>query len=82
MDALGIAYMIAGSQASIYYGEPRFTQDIDVVADVNASHVQGLLASFPADEYYTARRRSGRPSEPEDSSTSFIPLPASRSMSW
>jgi hypothetical protein len=52
MDALGIAYMIAGSQASIYYGEPRFTQDIDVVADVNASHVQGLLASFPAAEYY------------------------------
>jgi hypothetical protein len=31
MDALGIAYMIAGSQASIYYGEQRFTQDIDVV---------------------------------------------------
>src|SRR3989442_6134172 len=30
MDALGIAYTIAGSQASIYYGEPRFTQDIDV----------------------------------------------------
>jgi len=23
--------MISGSQASIYYGEPRFSQDIDVV---------------------------------------------------
>ena len=52
MDTLGIAYMIAGSQASIYYGEPRFTQDIDVVADIDASHVPGLLARFPVDEFY------------------------------
>ncbi len=56
MDALGIAYMIAGSQASIYYGEPRFTQDIDVVADIHVSHVPGLLARFPAgvDRTYVA----------------------------
>lgn len=52
MDALGIAYMIAGSQASIYYGEPRFTQDIDVVADIHESHVPGLLARFPAEQFY------------------------------
>jgi len=54
MDALGIAYMIVGSQASIYYGEPRFTQDIDVVADINAGHVPGLLARFPAGEFYVS----------------------------
>jgi hypothetical protein len=52
MDALGIAYMIAGSQASIYYGEPRFTRAIDVVANIDVSHVPGLLASFPVDEFY------------------------------
>ena len=54
MDALGIAYMIAGSQASIYYGEPRFTQDIDVVADLKASHVPDLLANFPSDKFYVS----------------------------
>ena len=54
MDALGIAYMIAGSQASIYYGEPRFTQDIDLVADIHAGHVAGLLARFPASEFYVS----------------------------
>ncbi len=46
--------MIVGSQASIYYGEPRFTQDIDVVADINAGHVPGLLARFPAGEFYVS----------------------------
>ena len=54
MDALGIAYMIVGSQASIYYGEPRFTQDIDVVADIEAGHVPGLLGRFPAGEFYVS----------------------------
>jgi hypothetical protein len=54
MDALGIAYMIVGSQASIYYGEPRFTQDIDVVVDIDAGHVAGLLARFPAGEFYVS----------------------------
>ena len=28
LDSLGIDYMIVGSHASIYYGEPRFTQDV------------------------------------------------------
>lgn len=47
-EALRIDYMISGSQASIYYGEPRFTQDIDVVADVTPSHVPALLDRFPS----------------------------------
>lgn len=51
-EALGIDYMISGSQASIYYGEPRFTQDIDVVAEVTPAHVPGLLERFPFPEFY------------------------------
>lgn len=53
-EALGIDYMISGSQASMYYGEPRFTQDIDVVADLNVSQVPGLLARFPLPEFYVS----------------------------
>jgi len=53
-EALGIDYMISGSQASIYYGEPRFTQDIDIVADLDVAHVPGLLARFPLPELYVA----------------------------
>ena len=51
-ESLGIEYMIGGSQASIYYGEPRFTQDIDVVADLESSHLPGLLARFSLPEFY------------------------------
>ena len=51
-EALGIEYMISGSQASILYGEPRFTQDIDVVAEITPTHVPGLLERFPFPEFY------------------------------
>jgi len=34
------------------YGEPRLTNDIDVVAEVQDIHIPGLLAAFPLDEFY------------------------------
>lgn len=34
LEELGIAYMIGGSLASSAYGEPRLTNDIDIVADL------------------------------------------------
>jgi len=52
LEALGIDYMIVGSQASIYYGEPRFTQDIDVVADLAATHIPRLLERFALPAFY------------------------------
>ena len=36
LGALGVEYMIGGSQASMYYGEPRLTRDVDVVVDIAA----------------------------------------------
>lgn len=38
--------------ASFLYGEPRLTQDIDIVADIQESHIPALLRSFPATEFY------------------------------
>lgn len=52
LEELGVDYMISGSQASLYYGEPRFTQDIDVVADVKPSHLPALVRRFPAPDFY------------------------------
>jgi hypothetical protein len=52
LERLQIPYLITGSVAAMAYGEPRLTNDIDVVVDINESHVGGLLAQFPADEFY------------------------------
>lgn len=54
LDGLGIPYMIVGSHASIYYGEPRFTQDVDVVVELTPSTLPGLLHRFPAAEFYVS----------------------------
>ncbi len=54
LEALGIAYMVSGSQASVYYGEPRMTQDIDVVAEVTLAHLPTLLGRFPSPDFYAS----------------------------
>lgn len=42
-ESLDIRYFITGSIASIFYGEPRFTNDIDVVAEIKEHHIRNLL---------------------------------------
>jgi len=54
-EEIGIPYLVTGSTASIAYGEPRLTNDIDVVADISERHVASLLAAFPADEFYISK---------------------------
>ncbi len=51
-ERLRIPYIVTGSVASMAYGEPRLTNDIDVVAEIREAHVPGFLAAFPPDEYY------------------------------
>ncbi len=52
LERLQVPYMVAGGFAAIFYGEPRLTVDIDIVADVKLSHVQPLLEAFPFPDYY------------------------------
>jgi hypothetical protein len=51
-EAHGVPYLVAGSMASMAYGEPRFTNDIDIVADVTWKTIPALGAAFAAPEYY------------------------------
>lgn len=51
-DRLRIPYLVTGSVASMAYGEPRLTNDIDLVAGIRTEHVAGLLAAFPAAAFY------------------------------
>jgi len=52
LEELGVEYMITGSIAAIFYGEPRLTHDIDLVLTLKPSHVEPLCDRFPLDEYY------------------------------
>lgn len=52
LESLRVDYMIGGSHAGIYYGEPRLTRDIDVIVDLPPDRIAPLLARFPADEFY------------------------------
>jgi hypothetical protein len=54
LDRLGIPYLVTGSIAAIAFGEPRLTNDIDIVAGVEKSHVPDLLAAFPAEQFYVS----------------------------
>jgi len=54
LEELEIPYMIGGSQAAVYYGEPRFTRDVDVVAGPGRAQLSALLARFPAPDFYVS----------------------------
>jgi hypothetical protein len=47
-----IRYFITGSVASIVYGDPRLTHDIDLVINLNISQVDDLIKAFPSNEFY------------------------------
>lgn len=54
-DELDIPYLVTGSVATIAYGEPRFTNDLDVVVRLPLSAVDAVLAVFPEGESYVSR---------------------------
>lgn len=51
LEKLGVPYLISGSLASTLYGMVRTTQDADIVADMQAEHIQPFVAALQ-DEFY------------------------------
>lgn len=47
----GIRYAVGGSWASTAFGEPRFTNDIDILGDFTEENVEPFLNSLPATFY-------------------------------
>lgn len=67
LESGGFRYLVSGSVASILYGEPRVTHDIDIVLELPANAAPQLAALFPPEAFYCppeevisleARRRS------------------------
>ena len=52
LNRAGIAYMLTGSFASVFYGSPRSTQDIDLVIAANRAQLQTFVESLSRGEYY------------------------------
>lgn len=52
LERLNLRYLITGSVASIFYGEPRFTNDIDVVVEFPPAGIDSFCKCFPSEDYY------------------------------
>lgn len=52
LNGHGIRYIITGSVASMVYGEPRLTNDIDVVLEIQSTDIPKLLQAFPEADFY------------------------------
>ncbi len=66
LEAAGIRYAVGGSWASTAFGEPRFTSDVDILADVTNKNLELLLSHLPDSFYADAEAalsaiRFGRP---------------------
>ena len=52
LESLGFVYFIGGSFASIYYGEMRTTQDIDIAVVLPLEEATRFVQAFQALDYY------------------------------
>jgi hypothetical protein len=52
LNAAGIRYMITGGLAAIVYGEPRLTNDVDVVVHLTSGDAERLHHAFDHADYY------------------------------
>jgi len=54
LQQLGVSHAIVGSFASGAWGESRFTQDIDIVVDLNSQQATELCRTFPREDFYVS----------------------------
>jgi hypothetical protein len=52
LDRLCVPYMLTGSIASTIYGEPRLTNDVDIVIEIERVHCEQIERLFPGAEFY------------------------------
>lgn len=52
LETVGAPYMITGATAAILYGQPRLTNDLDIVLSLDDRTRSTLLQAFPETEFY------------------------------
>lgn len=51
-EGLRLEYMVTGSVAAIIYGEPRLTQDVDIVARLERRDIPRFIQAYPSSRFY------------------------------
>ena len=51
LESLDIPYLVGGALASAILGEPRSTEDVDIVADIRPEQADALIGAL-GDEFY------------------------------
>jgi hypothetical protein len=84
LERMGVPYMVKGGLASVVYGDPRLTRDVDVVLELRGAEAARFAQEFSAMDMYVpppevleeeaARPRAG-------TSTSSIGIPRSEPIS-
>lgn len=54
LESAGLDYMVSGSVAAMNYGEPRLTNDIDLVLALTPASLARLEEEFPETHFYRA----------------------------
>tara|TARA_R110002111_G_scaffold262860_1_gene341923 strand:- start:34369 stop:34950 length:582 start_codon:yes stop_codon:yes gene_type:complete len=54
LEREAVPYRIVGSMASIIYGEPRFTNDVDILLDLPLDKIGLLCQEFSPPDYYVS----------------------------
>jgi len=52
LEKLGIPYVVTGAVAAIIYGEPRLTNDVDLIMLMKNEDIERFIKAFPATEFY------------------------------
>lgn len=52
LDEAGIPYFVTGSVASLLYGEPRMTHDVDLVLALTDASAATIVRAFPDSDFY------------------------------
>jgi hypothetical protein len=52
LDRIGVRYAIGGSVASVFAGEPRSTEDVDIAADLRPEKIPALAAALSGEFYF------------------------------
>lgn len=52
LEGIGLSYMITGGVASVIYGDPRFTRDVDIVVQLRHAEIPALGSAYDQAAFY------------------------------